>query len=63
MLILRETVLAVPMVDSYKPGHYDERGNGDTVPHILIPHGDRREFPSPNSVALQSYRHASVPSG
>jgi hypothetical protein len=52
MLILRETVLVVSMVDSYKPGHYDVRGSGDAAPHILSSHGDRREFQSPNPVAL-----------
>jgi hypothetical protein len=54
MIILRETVLVVPMVDSSKPGHFDVRENGDTAPHILITHGDgdRREFQSPNPVAL-----------
>ena len=51
-IILRETVLVVPMVDSSKPGHFDVRENGDTAPHILITHGDRREFQSPNPVAL-----------
>ena len=58
MIILRETVLVVPMVDSCKPGHYNVRGNGDTVPYILVTHGDRREFQSPNPVALQLYRVA-----
>jgi hypothetical protein len=53
MLILRETVLVVPMVDSYKSSHYDVRRNGGTAPHILNSHGDRREFQSPNPVALQ----------
>jgi len=52
MLILRETVLVVPMVDSYKPGHYDVRGNGDTALHIINSHGDKREFQSPNPVGL-----------
>ena len=61
--VLRETVLVVPMVDSYKLGHYDVRENGDTAPHILNLHGDTRECPSPNPVALQSYKHSSVPSG
>jgi len=63
MLILRETVLVVPMVDSYKPGHYDVRGNGDTAPHILNSHGDGREFQSPTRVVLQLYEQHSVPSG
>lgn len=63
MLILRETVLVVPMVDSYKPGHYNVRGNGGTAPHIVNSHGDRCEFRSPNPVALQLYKHPSVPSG
>jgi len=52
IIILWETVLVVPMVDSCKPGHYDVRGNRDTAPHILITHGVRREFQSPNPVAL-----------
>ena len=63
MLILRETVLVVPTVDNYKQGHYDLRGNGDTAPHILNSHGDRRRFQSPKPVAFQLYKYPSVPSG